>query len=145
MGLRLYTGGSFDLFHAGHIAFLKFCKELVGETGKVIVSLNTDEFIKAYKGKGLVMNYDERCIMLEACRYVDWVIPNTGGADSIPAIEDTQPNIIAIGSDWARKDYYKQMGFDQYWLDEHDISLIYVPYTPGISSTDIKARLSGKL
>lgn len=145
MGLRLYTGGSFDLFHAGHIAFLKFCKELVGETGAVVVSLNTDEFIKAYKGKGLVMNYDERRIMLEACRYVDWVIPNTGGADSIPAIEDTQPNIIAIGSDWARKDYYKQMGFDQDWLDEHDISLIYIPYTPGISSTDIKARLSGKL
>jgi glycerol-3-phosphate cytidylyltransferase len=142
MGLVVYTGGSFDLFHAGHIAFLRYCKELVGPSGKVVVSLNTDEFIVAYKGKGLVMSYDERAVMLEACRYVDRVIPNVGGADSKPAIERVDPNIIAIGSDWARKDYHKQMGFDQDWLDERDISLIYIPYTAGISSTEIKARLA---
>jgi glycerol-3-phosphate cytidylyltransferase len=145
MGLTVYTGGSFDLFHSGHVAFLRRCKELAGKRGRVIVSLNTDEFILAYKGKGLVMNYAEREAVLEACRYVDYVMPNFDGADSRPAIEAVSPDLVVIGSDWARRDYYKQMGFTQDWLDEQNIALVYLPYTAGISSTDIKARLSGKL
>jgi glycerol-3-phosphate cytidylyltransferase len=147
MGLTVYTGGSFDLYHAGHGAFLKRCKELAGTNGKVVVSLNTDEFIKAYKGKGLVMNYEERKAVLESCRWVDEVIPNIGGADSRISIDLVQPDLVVIGSDWARRDYYKQMMFDQDWLDDRGIGLVYIPYTKGISSTDIKARLrfSGKL
>lgn len=141
MGLRVYTGGSFDLFHSGHVRFLKRCKQLAGEDGQVIVSLNTDEFIKEYKGKGLVMSYDERASVLKACRYVDEVIPNSGGADSKPAILEAQPDLIVIGSDWARRDYYAQMQFDQDWLDTFSIGLCYIPYTQGISSTDIKTRL----
>jgi cytidyltransferase-like protein len=141
MGLRVYTGGSFDLYHYGHADFLKRCKELAGEDGEVFVSLNTDEFIKAYKGKGLVMNYEERRKALLSCRYVDGVLANLGGADSTIAIDLVNPDLIVIGSDWARKDYYSQMGFDQDWLDQRGIGLAYIPYTQGISSTDIKSRL----
>lgn len=142
MGLTVYTGGSFDLFHSGHVAFLKRCKELAGEDGLVAVSLNTDEFILAYKGKGLVMSYEERKAVLRGCRYVDLVIPNWGGADSKPAIEQVKPDLVVIGSDWARRDYHKQMQFDQDWLDDRGIGLVYLPYTAGISSTDIKGRLA---
>ena len=138
MGLKLYTGGTFDLFHAGHVKFLRRCSEIADE---VVVSLNTDEFIQAYKKKAPVMTYEERFVTLAGCRYVDRVMPNIGGADSKVAIDRVRPDIVAIGSDWARKDYYKQMQFDQDWLDERNISLIYIPYTDGISSTDIKNRL----
>ena len=141
MGLKVYTGGSFDLFHSGHVRFLERCQSLAGPDGEVVVSLNTDEFIKAYKGKGLVMNYEERSKALMSCRYVDAVIANIGGADSRLAIDLAQPDLVVIGSDWARRDYYSQMGFDQDWLDERGIGLCYIPYTQGISSTDIKSRL----
>ena len=140
-GLVVYTGGTFDLFHAGHVNFLKRCKEIAGELGSVVVSLNTDEFIKEYKGKPPVVSFSDRMAVLKACKYVDQVIANSGGADSKPTILQVSPNIIAIGTDWARKDYYKQMQFTQYWLDEKDMSLIYIPYTKGISSTEIKTRL----
>ena len=76
-----------------------------------------------------------------SCVFVDEVIPNIGGADSKPAILSVSPDIIAIGTDWARKDYYKQMQFTQDWLDEQNISLMYIPYTKGISSTEIKTRI----
>ena len=145
MGLVVYTGGTFDLFHAGHVQFLKRCKEMAGKHGQVWVSLNTDEFIQAYKGKPPVISYSEREAVLLACRYVDMVIPNIGGADSKPAIEMVSPDLVVIGSDWARRDYYKQMQFTQDWLDAHNITLAYVPYTEGISSTAIKARLADKL
>ena len=141
MGLNIYTGGTFDLFHAGHVNFLKICKEIAGVSGTVTVSLNTDEFIYEYKKSYPILNYEQRYDVLIACKYVDYVIPNKDGKDSKPAIEDCSPDIIAIGSDWARKDYYKQMNFDQDWLDERNISLLYIPYTQGISSTLIKGKM----
>ncbi len=141
LGLRVYTGGTFDLFHAGHINFLKRCQEIAGISGTVTVALNTDEFIYEYKKKTPILSYQERAVVLEACRYVNFVVPNIGGADSKPAIEECEPDVIAIGSDWARRDYYKQMQFDQDWLDERNISLIYIPYTKGISSTLIKQKI----
>ena len=139
MGL-IYTGGTFDLPHSGHVNFLKKCAQL----GEVVVSLNTDEFIQSYKGKPPVMSYNEREAVLREFRSVAEVIPNTGGSDSTQAILEVMPEIVAIGSDWARRDYYKQMQFTQDWLDEQGISLIYIPYTQGISSTEIKRRLAVK-
>jgi glycerol-3-phosphate cytidylyltransferase len=139
MGLRVYTGGTFDLFHVGHINLLKRCKEIAGPDGQVIVSLNTDEFIEKYKGKAPVIKFDDRRTVLESCRYVDYVMPNYGAADSKESIVLAHRiDVVAIGSDWAQKDYYKQMNFTQDWLDEQNISLIYIPYTKGISSTQIK-------
>ena len=141
MGLRVYTGGTFDLFHSGHVAFLKRCQEIAGIAGQVIVSLNTDSFIEEYKAKPPVCHDQERYTVVSACKYVNQVIWNSGGTDSKPAILSAQPDVIAIGSDWARKDYYKQMDFTQDWLDKLNISLIYIPYTANISSTNIKERL----
>jgi len=137
MGLRIYTGGTFDLLHKGHVEFLKRCAEF----GSVTVALNTDEFIEEYKGQPPVMSYVERRAVLEACRYVDKVIANTGGADSRPSIMVAMPDMVIIGSDWAVRDYHKQMGFTQEWLDERKIMLCYIPYTKGISSSEIKKRL----
>ena len=139
MGLKVYTGGTFDLPHSGHVNFLNKCAEL----GEVWIALNEDDFIEAYKGKPPVMSFSERASVLLEFKCVTGVTNNFGGADSREVIEDIKPDIIAIGSDWARKDYYKQMGFDQDWLDERGISLIYIPYTKGISSTEIKRRLKG--
>jgi glycerol-3-phosphate cytidylyltransferase len=137
MGLSVYTGGTFDLFHAGHVEFLRRCAEL----GSVTVSLNEDEFIEKYKGKKPVISYQERKDVLLGCRWVDRVVPNLGGADSRVSIDLCSPDLIVIGSDWARRDYYAQMQFDQDWLDERGIGLVYIPYTQGISSTAIKERL----
>lgn len=134
----LYTGGTFDIFHAGHAFLLRQCKQIAGT---VVVSLNTDEFIKRYKGKAPTMSYNERKQSLLACKYVDEVIENTGDENSVPAILQSGAKIIAIGVDWAAKDYYTQMGFTQQWLDEHGITLIYLPHHPGLSSTIVKERI----
>jgi glycerol-3-phosphate cytidylyltransferase len=142
LGLKVYTGGTFDLFHSGHVNFLKRCQQISGVDGQVVVALNTDEFIYEYKKKKPVLTFDQRKDVLESCRFVNQVVPNVGGSDSKKTIEMVElVDVIAIGSDWARKDYYAQMEFDQDWLDEKDISLIYIPYTKGISSTFIKGNL----
>jgi glycerol-3-phosphate cytidylyltransferase len=138
--LIIYTGGTFDLFHAGHVNFLAQCSQF----GEVVVSLNTDDFIAKYKGNAPICSYAEREEVLQACRYVSDVVPNEGGADSKLAILNVSPDVIAIGSDWARKDYHGQMGFTQDWLDSHNISLMYIPYTEHISTTVLKERLASR-
>ena len=143
MGQIVYTGGTFDLLHSAHIRFLKACRRLAGQDGRVVVALNSDAFIQAYKGSSPIMSFDERRELLLGCRYVDAVVSNIGGADSKPSIEQVMPDYVVIGDDWARKDYYAQMQFTREWLDQMDIQLVYVPYTPGISTTDIKKRIAG--
>lgn len=140
--MKLYTGGTFDLFHYGHINFLKQCYKL---SNQIVVSLNTDEFIEEYKGTRPIMTYEERERSLLECKYVSAVIPNVGGPDSKPTILQVKPQIIAIGTDWAKKDYYKQMQFTQKWLDENDILLVYLAYTEGISTTQLKSRIKNGL
>lgn len=138
----VYTGGTFDLFHSGHVNLLKRCKDIAGPEGTVIASLNTDDFIWQFKNKRPICSEDERAEVLLSCRYVDRVVMNVGGADSRIAIDMVKPDYIVVGSDWAEKDYYSQMSFDQKWLDERGIGLVYVPYTKTISSSAIRGRMS---
>jgi glycerol-3-phosphate cytidylyltransferase len=136
----LYTGGNFDILHVGHFNFLQKCSQLAD---RVVVSLNTDEFIQEFKGQAPIMTYAERKQALAYCQYVDEVIPNFAGQNSKPTIISADPDIIAVGDDWAHKDYYTQMQFTQQWLDDNNIVLVYIPYTKGISTTEIKRRING--
>lgn len=132
---RILTIGTFDLFHAGHLNLLKKCAQI---TPNVIVGVNSDEFVKKYKGKP-VMTQDERKGIIRDLGYTAH-INKTAGAELIEVIK---PEILAIGSDWARKDYLKQIGVTQDQLDEWGVSVIYIPYYKGISSTEIKRRVTG--
>lgn len=137
----VYTGGTFDLFHEGHVELLRECRKLAGE-GQVVVALNTDEFVTEFKSVTPTISYEGRRRVLEACRHVDRVIPNQGGADSRPTIESVQPEWIAIGSDWQARDYYNQMGFDQEWLDVRGITVVYFHRTTGQSSTRVRSTIT---
>jgi cytidyltransferase-like protein len=137
-GKIVYTGGTFDLIHPGHVSLLRACHGMAGPNGLVVVALNTDEFVRQYKGRPTVMSFDDRRDVLRAIRYVDRVVTNFSGADSKPAIEFVHPHVIAIGDDWRTKNYYAQMGFDQAWLDERGIELRYVPLLEGRSSTRLR-------
>lgn len=136
----LYTGGTFDLFHFGHVNFLRHCKKI---SEKVVVSLNTDDFVSTYK-QPPIMNYQERVQSLLSCPYVDLVVPNIFGQDSKPTILNVKPDIIAVGDDWCHKDYYKQMSFTPEWLEEQNITLLYIPYTLGISTSEIRDRIKNE-
>jgi cytidyltransferase-like protein len=137
----VYTGGTFDMLHAGHIDLLEQCRQIATYSGKVVVSLNSDEFVASYKGSAPVCRYAERARVLMAIRYVDEVVMNVGGADSKPAIEFVDPDFIVIGSDWRDRDYHAQMGFTPAWLEEHMIQLRYVERERMLSSSEIKGRV----
>lgn len=145
------TLGTFDILHVGHLNLLAACRRIAGREGFVVVGLNGDEFIEQYKGEYPVMSFGERRRLLEALEDVDSVVANTDLSTQKATIAqgfqmgtEAPPSqkFLVIGSDWARKDYYEQLGISQEWLDSLDIQLIYVPYTQGISSTKLRRHLA---
>lgn len=145
MGLRIYNGGTYDLFHWGHVEMLKQLKNLAGQDGTLIVAINTDEFVEQFKGKRPIMTTEERARVVQGCRYVDEVIINHSGADSKPTILEAKADFVVTGTDWSDRDYNAQMGFTRQWLEEHKIGFGFLPYTTEISSTKLKIRMRERI
>jgi cytidyltransferase-like protein len=141
MKRAVLTIGTFDLYHEGHVNLLARCRMLAGRDGTVVVALNPDEFIERYKGHAPVIPYAGRLAVLQTCRYVDRVVCNYGGSDAKPIIEVIGPDIIAVGDDWASKDYLAQLMVTSEWLATRRIKIEYLPYTQGISSSLIRTAL----
>ena len=141
MEMNVITLGTFQIIHYGHLRLFKKCREL-SNGGNVSVGLNTDKFVYSYKKQVPVMNFEERKKTILETGLVDRVVAN-GQVDGTvkKPIQDTASKLIVIGSDWATKDYLGQIGLTQVWIDKMGISICYVPYTLGISSSEIKKRL----
>ena len=128
---RVITYGTFDLLHYGHINLLRRAKSL-GDY--LIVGLSTDEFNWNAKHKTSYFSYTERKAMLEAIRYVDLVIPEENWEQKMTDVEKYDVDIFTIGDDWEGK-------FD--FLEEK-CEVVYLPRTPEISSSKVKADLNKK-
>ena len=129
---RVITYGTFDLLHYGHINILRRAKEL-GDY--LIVALSTDEFNWCSKQKKCYFSFDQRKNLLEAVRYVDLVIPETCWEQKKSDVHEYHVDVFVMGDDWKGK-------FD-FLLDE-GVEVVYLPRTPEISSTKIKADLHEK-
>ncbi len=145
--MNVLTMGTFDIFHVGHVNLLAACRKIAGSDGYVWVGLNTDQFIEKYKGERPINNYRDREKTLLALKSVTQVFENSShdsrGLIELPIKALGLPvNAIVIGSDWATKDYYKQIGVTQKFLDDRKILMIYVPYTEGISSSQLRRHLA---
>ena len=145
------TLGTFDLLHVGHLNLIDTCRRIAGRTGRVVVGLNSDQFIEKYKGEYPVMSFYERARILGALRGVDQVIANPAFEQQRATIErgfamglemPLTDRFLVIGTDWAAKDYYAQLGITRVWLEERSIQLLYIPYTEGISSTKLRRHLA---
>ncbi|KAJ3104534.1 Ethanolamine-phosphate cytidylyltransferase [Phlyctochytrium bullatum] len=68
----VYVDGAFDLFHIGHIEFLRKAKE-AGDY--LLVGVHDDATVNAIRGSNYpIMNVHERALSVLACKYVDEVI-----------------------------------------------------------------------
>jgi len=138
--MRVCTLGTFDMFHRGHVNLLARCRTLAGD-GEVVVGLNLDEFVEAYKGRRPVIDYSDRAAVLRSCRYVDVVVPNVGKNDCKPILMAVRPDLLVVGSDWRDRDYHAQIDASPAWLEQRGIRLVFLPYTADISTTLIRERM----
>ena len=130
---RVLTIGTFGVPHMGHAAFLRRCEAF----GSVTVGVNSDAFVVRYKGARPLYSQDERLVLVASLGY-DVALNDGPGRELIDRL---RPDVLTIGTDWARRDYLAQIDVDQGFLDERGITLAYVPMRPiGISSTDLVRR-----
>jgi glycerol-3-phosphate cytidylyltransferase len=122
---KILTYGTYDLLHYGHIRLLQRAKAL-GDY--LVVALSTDEF-NLEKGKVSHQPYEERKAYLLELRCVDQIIPETQWEQKVPDVQTYGIHTFVMGDDWQGK-------FD--FLLPY-CQVVYLPRTPGISSTAIKA------
>jgi len=127
----VYTVGTFDLLHVGHLALLEYCKSL-GDT--VAVGVASDEVVMLYKPKIPVIPLDQRMEMLKALSCVDIVMPYHE-LDYLTVCKEVKADIFVIGEDWGRKPHNK--GVEDY-MKEQGRKVVQVQYNPRTSSTEIR-------
>ncbi len=127
----VYTVGTFDLLHVGHLALLNHCKTL-GDI--VAVGVASDEVVSRYKPNVPVIPLNQRVEMLEALQCVDIVRPYYD-FEYVSGCKELNVDIFVIGEDWARKPHNLNV---EAYLTALGKKIVQVRYNPRTSSTEIK-------
>ncbi len=132
---KVYIGMSADLIHPGHMNVLKEAAKY----GEVIVGLLTDKAIASYK-RLPALTYEQRKEVVESIKYVNEVVPQDT-LDYTDNLNELKPNYVIHGDDWKHgiQKEVRQKVIDT--LSSWGGELIEVPYTKGISSTQLHNSL----
>lgn len=131
----VYVGMSADIIHPGHLNIIHEASKL----GRVIVGVLTDSAIASYK-RLPYLTYEQRSLVVSNLKGVDEVIPQ-GTLDYRPNLEKIHPDFVVHGDDWKNgvQKQTRQQVID--CLSKWGGQVIDVPYTMGISSTQINQNL----
>lgn len=135
MPKSVYVGMSADLVHPGHINVLQRAAEL----GEVTIGLLTDGAIASYK-RLPHMTYEQRAAVVRSLRGVSRVVPQET-LDYVPNLERLRPDYVVHGDDWRTgvQQQTRQRVIDA--LGQWGGELVEVPYTEGISSTQLNQSI----
>ncbi len=129
----VYISGTWDLFHIGHLNAIITAKKLGDE---LIVGVSTDELIRKYKKYDPIYPYKDRLKIIESLKYVDRIVTQ----EELSTEEQFRAlnfDVLVVGDDWKGK-YLS--GIE--WIRKHESKVvIYLPRTPGISTSSIRKRL----
>ncbi len=143
----IFTSGSFDLVHAGHVRYLEACKTL-GDI--LIIAVGKDIDIKKHKGdKRPILNEHIRIKMVDSLKSVDYVFllesPFPGAHLYSPLIEIFQtlrPDIYVLNYD------AKELKLHEAQCKEHGINFVILeldrnepPEFESISTTGIIEKI----
>jgi glycerol-3-phosphate cytidylyltransferase len=129
----IYTAGTYDLFHFGHLNILLKAKEL-GDY--LIVGVSSDKLIKKYKKIKPIISYKDRVAIIEELKCVDEVIKQEAFFD-IKQLKKYNIDTIILGNDWDGKEFPE---LDK-CLKALKIKMVYVPYTKRLSTSKIKEKI----
>jgi cytidyltransferase-like protein len=132
--MLVYTVGTWDLLHVGHVALLEYCKTL-GDV--VAVGVASDDVVNIYKPNVPVVPLNHRVEMLEALRCVDIVRPYHE-LEYVSGCKELNVDIFVIGEDWGSKRHNLDV---ESYLEAAGKQIVKVCYSPLTSSTKIKQRV----
>ena len=126
-----YTDGVYDLFHVGHLNMIQKAKE---HCDYLIVGVHGDDVVEEYKHRRPIINEEERRRIIEAIKGVDKAVINRF-RDKKKLWELHHFDVVFIGDDWKGTERWNRFEKE---LGELGVDVVYVPYTQGISTTQIR-------
>jgi cytidyltransferase-like protein len=121
-----------DLFHFGHVRFLEQARAFGDH---LIVGIHSDATVASYK-RVPIMTMEERIASVRGCRFVDEVVPDAPLIITQEWIDLNGVGLVVHGDDFdpalAERLYGVPMALGIFRT---------VPYTAGISSTDLIRRI----
>jgi glycerol-3-phosphate cytidylyltransferase len=130
----VYTLGTFDLLHVGHLALLEYCKSL----GDILaVGVASDRVVNSYKPNVPVIPLEERMEMLNALSCVDIVRPYYE-LEYVSGCKALNADIFVVGEDWGKNSHNIDV---EAYLKSEGKQINQVLYNPRTSSTRIKQNV----
>lgn len=131
--IRVFTSGSFDLFHIGHLNILERSAALGDE---LIVGVSTDELIQHYKGMPPIIPFEQRFRIISSLKCVTKAVKQVKLTE-VAQLQREDIDIVTIWDDWENK-YLEGL---EWMKKQPGKKVVYFPYTPGVSTTSIKKRI----
>lgn len=131
-----YTDGVYDLFHVGHLNMIQTAKQ---NCEYLIVGVHGDSVVEEYKHRAPIINENDRRRIIASIKGVDRA-EITRFRDKLKLWELYHFDVIFIGDDWKGTDRWNR--FEKV-LAEVNVDVVYVPYTKGISTTEIREKIMG--
>ncbi len=132
---KVYIALSADIIHKGHLNIIDEAKK----HGSVTVGVLTDEAIASYKRLPF-LDFEHRKLIVENIKGVKKVIPQST-LDYVPNLEKLKPDFVIHGDDWKNGVQKKTRTDVIKTLKKWNGKLIEIPYTKGISSTQLNDEL----
>ena len=130
----VYTVGTFDMLHVGHLALLQYCKSL----GTVlVVGVASDRVVNSYKPNVPVIPLSQRIEMLSDLTCVD-IVHSYDQLEYVSGCKEQNVDIFVVGEDWGRKPH--NLAVESY-LNSTGKQIKQVLYDPRTSSTMIKKNV----
>jgi len=127
----VYTVGTFDLLHVGHLALLEYCATL-GDI--VAVGVASDSVVQSYKPEKPVIPLDQRLEMLNALRCVD-IVQAYHELEYVSGCIAVKADIFVVGEDWGTKPHNIEV---EAYLKSRGKKIVQVDYNSRTSSSRIK-------
>ncbi len=122
------TFGTFDLFHIGHLNILSRAKE---NCDVLYVGVSSDLLNFSKKNIRPIYGEYERIEIISAIKYVDFVFLEESLEKKIEYIKKYKADLLIMGDDW----------FGKFDFCNEVCDVLYLPRTPHISTTMIKAEI----
>ena len=136
--MLVYTVGTYDVLHVGHLALLKQCRTF-GD--KLVVGVASDSVVNSYKPKVPVIPLDQRREMLEALQCVDAVRPYYE-LEYVTACRESNVDVVVIREDWGTNVHNIDV---ETYLKKEGKKIVQVFYNTRTSSTAIKQNVMDQI
>ena len=119
--MKVFVNGTFDILHIGHLDLLNYAKSL---GTYLLVAVDSDNRVTEKKGSDRPFNkIDNRVSLLSNLKAVDNVLVFNSDIELESIIEQYNPDIMLVGSDWKNKkvigsEYAKELVFFDRVIDE---------------------------